>query len=154
MLGWLSPPLEAPLHIAGRISATLQVSSSAPDTAFNIRILDVRPDGQVIHVREGIRALSLRDGDRQRVPYTPGEAVTLPLETWPIEYVFQEGSRVLFQVASASFPKFEAHSNTTTYWADAVETQPADQSVHLSGSQVTLPVVVPPMSRADAAPLP
>lgn len=154
MLGWLSPPLESSLHIAGSISAILQVSSSAPDTAFNIRILDVRPDGRVIHVREGIRALSLRDGDSKRVPYTPGASVTLPLETWPIEYVFQEGSRVLFQVASSSFPKFEAHSNTTVYWADAVETQPAEQAVYLEGSQITLPVVPQPVSRSAAWPAP
>jgi putative CocE/NonD family hydrolase len=148
MVGWLSAPLATPLHIAGSISARLQVASSAPDTAFNVRVLDVRPDGQVIHVREGIRALTLRDGDRHRVPYTPGEPVRLPLETWPIEYVFQAGSRVMVQVASASFPKFEAHSNTTTYWADAVETVPAQQSVFTGLSQITLPVVRQPETQA------
>ena len=117
------------------------MGSDAPDTAFNVRLLEVRPNGDAIHVREGIRALSFRDGDDARVPYTPGEVVSIEIETWPVEYVFQPGSQLLVQVASASFPKFEAHANTTEHWADAVETVPANQSLHLSDTVVTLPVV-------------
>lgn len=141
MVGWVSPPLEAPLHIAGAVSAELAVSSTAPDTAFNVRILDVQPDGAVIHVREGIRALSFRDGDDHRAPYTPGDTAQLTVETWPVEYVFQPGSRVMVQLASASFPKFEAHTNTTEYWADAVDVAVATQSIHLAESRIHLPVV-------------
>ncbi|MFT4976343.1 MAG: putative CocE/NonD family hydrolase [Myxococcota bacterium] len=141
LLGWVTPPLEAPLHIAGSVTATLAVSSSAPDTAFNVRILDLQPDGTLVHVREGIRALSFRDGDSTRSPYVIGDTVSITVETWPVEYVFQPGSQVMVQVASASFPKFEAHSNTLVYWADAVEVVSAEQTIHLSASSVELPVV-------------
>lgn len=65
----------------------------------------------------------------------------LIIETGAIEYVFQPGSRVLVQIASASFPLFEAHANTDEYWADAVALPPARQTIHRAESAVTLPVV-------------
>ena len=148
MLGWQSDPLAAPVRIAGRVSATLTVSSTAEDTAFNIRIAEVRSDGTVLHVREGIRALSFRRGDDHAVSYTPGEAVSLTIETWPIDFQFQAGSRIRIELASASFPKFEAHTNTAVYWADAVETVPATQTIHAAA--ITLPAVgEAAMSSAD-----
>ncbi|MFT5685576.1 MAG: putative CocE/NonD family hydrolase [Myxococcota bacterium] len=139
MIGWRTAPLTEPLRIAGGITATLTVSSSAADTAFNVRIVEIRPDGTQLHVREGIRALSFRDGDEHRVEYTPDEPVELVVETWPIDFQFQAGSRILVEIASASFPKFEAHANTTEYWADAVETVIATQTIH--ALSVSLPVV-------------
>ncbi len=139
MLGWQTAPLPAPMHIAGPITATLTVSSSAADTAFNVRIVEVDQDGRALHVREGIRALSFREGDEARVAYTPGETVELVVETWPIDFQFQAGSQLRVEVASASFPKFEAHTNTDEYWADAVETTIARQQLH--SVSVSLPVV-------------
>ncbi|MEL6342390.1 MAG: CocE/NonD family hydrolase [Myxococcota bacterium] len=141
LVGWRSAPLDAPLHIAGTVQAKLSVSSDAPDTTFNVRILEELADGVRVHVREGIRALSFRDGDGERVAYTPGETVSLTIETPPIEYVFQPGSRILVQVSSASFPRFEAHTNTTAYWADATTLVVAEQILHLNDTTIVLPVV-------------
>ncbi len=148
MVGWQTPPLTAPMRIAGPITATLTVSSTAPDTAFNVRIVDVRPDGTALHVREGIRALSFREGDAHRVAYTPGEVVELVVETWPIDYQLSPGSRLRLEVASASFPKFEAHTNTDEYWADAVRTEVATQTLHRV--TVSLPLVSDTVSRAES----
>lgn len=138
MVGWQTEPLAEAMRIAGPVTATLTVSSSAVDTAFNVRVVEVRPDGKALHVREGIRALSFRDGDEARVAYVPGEVVEVVVDTWPIDFQFQAGSRIRIEVASASFPKFEAHANTDVYWADAVETVVASQEVH--GVSVSLPV--------------
>lgn len=140
LVGFRTAPLTEPLHVAGTFTASLRFASDAEDTAVNVRILEERPSGARIHVRESIVRLSLRDGP-DTPPYTPGEVVTVPLETWPIEYVFEAGSRVLVQVASASFPKYEAHPNVPGPPAEAVETRPARQRLILEGSTVTLPVV-------------
>ena len=139
LIGWQSAPVSVPTRIAGRIRADLTVSSTAEDTAFNVRILEQTADGRRLHIRESIRALSFREGDMSRVPYTPGQPVPLTIETWPVDYQLQAGSRIVLQLASASFPKYEAHSNTAVYWADAVETVSATQTIHRAA--VTLPVV-------------
>ncbi|MCO4743868.1 MAG: CocE/NonD family hydrolase [Proteobacteria bacterium] len=140
LIGFRSEPLVEPLHVAGRLQATVAFASEAPDTAINVRFLEERANGRRIHVRESILALSHRDG-HGNATYTPGDVLALELETWPVEYVFEAGSRVLVEFGSASFPKYEAHSNTTVPWAQAVETVPASQRVIFEGTEVRLPVL-------------
>lgn len=142
LIGFRSEPLAADLHVAGTLRATVSFASDAEDTALNVRFLEERADGRRIHVRETILALSHRDGHGEAT-YTPGETVTLDLETWPIEYIFEEGSRILVEFGSASFPKYEAHSNTVGPWAEVMTTQPASQRILFVDSSVRIPVVQP-----------
>ncbi len=137
LVGFRSEPLAAPLHVVGGLRATLRVTTDAPDTAFLVRFLEERPGGRRIAVRETIRALS----DLPEGAPRPGDLVEVPLETWPVDYRFEAGSRLLVQVGSASFPKYEAHANTEEPWAEAVDLRPARQGLSLSGSAVTLPVI-------------
>lgn len=141
VLGWLTEPLTEPLHVAGPLSATLDVASTAPDSAVGLRVAEVRPDGSVWQIREGYRVLTLRDGDAQRVAYRPGERVRVSIDTWPIEHRLEAGSRILFQVASASWPKLEAHPNRAEPWAEVTDPQPAEQTLFLDATRFTLPVV-------------
>jgi putative CocE/NonD family hydrolase len=141
MLGWVSEPLSEPLHIAGKIDATVRFASTAEDTAVNIRVVEVQPSGKRIHVREGIQVLSFREGREQVAEYTPGDVIDVEVSTWPIEYQFQAGSRILFEVASASFPKFAAHGNVAEPWASVKEPITAKQTVQLEGTVLRLPVV-------------
>lgn len=140
LLGFRSAPLESAMHVAGPLTARLVVTSDAPDTALNVRFLEERPDGRRIHVREGIVSLSLRDGVDTEA-HVSGEPTHVSVETWPVEYVFEAGSRLLVQVASASFPKYEAHANRAEPWTEVVETVPARQGLVLGGSWVDLPVL-------------
>ncbi|MCB9680790.1 MAG: CocE/NonD family hydrolase [Alphaproteobacteria bacterium] len=148
MIGFQTTPLEAPLHIAGPVHATLSVSTDVAETGLNVRIVERTADGQDLHVREGNTVLTLRDGTGVRQPYTPGERVAVEITTWPVEHQFAAGSRVLVEIASASFPKVEASANTTTRWD--LETTPvvAHTTVHLGGTVVTLPVVTVPTPAA------
>ena len=142
LVGFVSGPLEEDLHIAGRIEAQVAFASDAGDTAVNVRVLELRPDGKRVHVREGSQALSHRDG-RGYAVYQPGEVVEVALETFPVEYVFEAGSRVMVQFASASFPKYEAHTNVPGPWAEVDLTALARQRVIFEGTQITLPEVLP-----------
>ena len=140
LVGFVSEPLAEPLHVAGNLHARLQVATTAPDTAFNVRFLEERPNGARIHVRETILALSARP-NADNEPYQAGSAVLIDLETWPVEYVFEAGSRILVEVGSASFPKYEAHSNTGEHWTTAVETPVATQRLIFEGSAIMLPLL-------------
>ena len=61
VLRFVSEPLAEPLHFAGTVFAELDVSSSAPDSAFGFRLL-VQREGRDIILREGFATLALRDG--------------------------------------------------------------------------------------------
>lgn len=140
VLTFVSPPLDAPLHLAGGVEAYLRVDSSAEDTAFGFELMVAEPDSDTWHhVREAFGALSFRRGSTATVAYTPGETVGLSLDAWPIEWTFPAGARLRVDVTSSSFPLYAAHPNVSGPWADAPTSVPAVQRLH-PGSYVDLPV--------------
>jgi putative CocE/NonD family hydrolase len=104
--------LDAPQRIAGPLHAVLTVSSSALDTDFVARLVDVFPDGRAISVQEG--ALRARYRDRAAKPslLVPGEHVTLTVDMRSIAYSVAAGHRLRLDVASSSFPRLERNLHT------------------------------------------
>lgn len=147
LLRFVSAPLDAPLHLAGRIAVELEVASDAPDTAFGFRLLEKRPGGAEIVLREGFATVALRDG-APRKPYTPGDRVTLVPDAAPLEAELQPGSRLVLVLTSSSFPAYEAHPNVAGLLSEATETAVARQRVF--AATLVVPEVDP---TADEAPV-
>jgi uncharacterized protein len=138
------------LEIAGRISAELHVASSAPDSAFALKLNEVLADGRVLNIADGIASLAYRDPARAPQPYTPGDALALRIETWPIAWQVQPGSSLRVDIASANFPAYHAHPNRAGLWSEIAAVDPADQQVFAGGerlSRVQVPVKVPVFDR-------
>jgi putative CocE/NonD family hydrolase len=138
VLTFQSPPLAKSLFISGKISVTLDVSSSAPDTAFTAKLIEVFPDGRPFNIRDSITSLAYRNGAEVPLDYTPGDRVSVTLEFWPIAWRMQVGSRLRLDVSSSDFPKFHAHTNRAGPWAEQTGADTADQVVY--GGRVDLPV--------------
>lgn len=141
LVGFRSAPFEQPTVLAGPLTATLAVSADTTDSAIGVRFLERRSDGTLLHLREDLLALSFREDDAHKVPYTPGEVVEVQLMTWPLHHELAAGSSLVVQLASASFPKYEAHANTSEPWDEAERPVPATLTVDFARSWVTLPVV-------------
>ncbi len=144
VLSFQSPPLAAPVHIAGSIRVHLSVSSTAEDTAFTVKLMEVKPDGRALNIRDTIRSLRHRNGDLHAEDYSPGEQVQLRLKTWPIEWQLSAGSRLRVDISSSNFPAYHVHPNLPGPWAEQGRVQRATQRVQ-RGS-VELPVVRPELS--------
>lgn len=136
-----SEPMTDSLHLAGAPKVDLRVRSTAPDTAFTVKLMEERADGTRVLVRDGARTLALRESDVRRVPYTPGTAVDLSIELWPIEWVVPAGSRLVLEVSSSNFPALAAHTNRFGPWAAQTGADVAENTV-LSG-RVRLPELQP-----------
>ncbi len=54
VLTFVTSPLELPMLIAGQISVNLEISSSAPDTAFTAKLIEVFVDGSAVNIRDNI----------------------------------------------------------------------------------------------------
>src|SRR5580692_6359478 len=54
VLCFTSPVLTEPLEVTGHVSLTLYASSSAPDTDFTGKLVDLFPDGRAIFLTDGI----------------------------------------------------------------------------------------------------
>lgn len=130
-------PLERAQRLVGRMSLSLSVKSTAKDTAFVAKLVDIDEQGLAVHVTDGAATLRLPTAkDEAPVPYTPGEQRTVELDFLPTEWVLKPGHRLGLWVSSSSFPMFSAHPNTETPWY--LETQPllATQTLELGGASV------------------
>ncbi|MFI9384984.1 CocE/NonD family hydrolase [Kutzneria sp. NPDC052558] len=145
VLVYTGQPLAKPLAVTGPITVTLFAATTAPDTDFTAKVVDVRPDGRAFIVTDGIVRLRYRDGEqRPAAPAEPGTVHRLSINVWPTSHCFAAGHRVRLEVSSSNFPQHDRNPNTGDPFGAATTTVPADQTVFSGGacpSRLTLPVV-------------
>jgi uncharacterized protein len=144
VLVYTSPPLEDDLEVTGNLEVVLFAASSALDTDFTAKLLDVYPAGCAIHLAEGIRRARHR-GSLERVELlTPGEASRFSIELAPTSNVFKRGHRLRLEVSSSNFPRFDRNLNTGEDMFRGTRMVVAEQTVlHTAEypSHILLPVV-------------
>ncbi|MEM9556279.1 MAG: CocE/NonD family hydrolase [Acidobacteriota bacterium] len=143
VLVYTSPVLESGLEIEGPIDAVLYVSSSAKDTDFSVKLVDVAPDGKAVNVRIGFLRARYREGRHKQVFMEPGEVYRVPVSLNDIAYYFKPGHRLRVQVTSSDFPSYDRNLNTGGRNYDEREWVKAENMVHHSAeypSHIVLPV--------------
>jgi len=144
VLVYTSEPLDAKLEIAGPIEVTLFVSSSAKDTDFTLKLIDVHPDGSAWNLDETIQRARYREGYDREVFMEPGEVYELKLGPLVTSATFDGGHRIRVEVSSSNFPRFARNLNTGGANYDESEGVVAVNAVHHSreyASRIVLPVV-------------
>ncbi len=144
VLTFTSSPEKQRLQVAGRIIADLWVSSSAPDTDFVVRLIDVYPDGYMQNLCDGIMRARYRHSLKEAAWIQPGEIFELKVDLWSIAHVFKPGHRLAVQVTSSSFPRWDRNWNTKEDPGAATGGQSARQTIwHNTGhpSCIILPVL-------------
>ncbi|MBI3330094.1 MAG: CocE/NonD family hydrolase [Nitrospinae bacterium] len=144
VLCYTSAPLTQALEITGPITVTLYAASSAPDTDFTAKLVDVRPDGYAQNLADGIVRARYREARDRPSPITPGTIYLYTIDLWSTSFVFQPGHRIRVDIASANFPRFDRNHNTgRAFFADA-ELQAATQTIYHDAahpSHIVLPVI-------------
>ena len=152
VLVYTSPTLESPLTVLGSVYVTLFAASSAPDTDFVARLVDVYPDGRAICVADGILRASAREsypapGVVRPVapsPIEPGEIYEYVIDLWATGITFLPGHRIRVEITSSSHPRWERNLNTGESTLESSRTEVAHQTIfHDAGrpSRITLTVV-------------
>jgi putative CocE/NonD family hydrolase len=144
VLVYSSEPLTTALEVSGFVEATLKVSSSAKDTDFAVKLVDVAPDGTAWIIGDTILRARYRDGYDRPVLMNPGTTYALKLTPIATSIRFGVGHRIRIEVTSSNFPKFERNLNTGG--PNETESKPivADNRIHHAGANlsfVDLPVV-------------
>jgi putative CocE/NonD family hydrolase len=139
---FVTPPLKDRKRLAGRARVSLAVRSSAKDTAFYAKLVDIDPRGRAVHVTDGAATLRLPTArDATPVPYEPNAVRTVELDLWPTEWVLEPGHRLGLWVSSSNWPTLSAHLNTEEPWFRAQQALLAEQTLELGGPSVlSLPV--------------
>ena len=105
-------PLEQELNVTGPVSATLFAKSSAVDTDFTGKLVDVAPDGSAMDVAEGILRMRYRDSREHASLINPGQIYQITLDLWSTSNVFLRGHMLRLEISSSNFPRFDRNLNT------------------------------------------
>ena len=153
VLCFTSAVLGDDLEVTGPVTVTLHAATSAADTDFTAKLVDVWPDGRAMGVADGIVRARYRDGTGQPAPITPGAVHEYVIDLIATSQVFKAGHRVRVDVASSNFPCFDRNPGSGAAAATATERDfvVADQTICHDAehpSYITLPVI--PREPADA----
>lgn len=143
-------PLERGVELTGRVTAHLWVSSSARDTDFTIKLLDVYPpsadypDGCAINLAHGILRMRFRDSYEHPTPMEPDAVYQIQIPAYPTSNRFEAGHRIRIDISSSNFPHFDVNPNSGAPAGIAGEPVVAHNRIYLDRmrpSHVVLPVI-------------
>ena len=144
VLAYTSAPVAAPLEVTGPLVVKLFASSSAVDTDFTAKLVDVRPDGYAQNLADGILRTRYRASRMRPSFLTPNQVYDLTIDLWATSHVFLPGHRVRLEISSSNFPRFDRNLNTGEDQATSSRRQTAAQTIFHDSrypSHVLLPVI-------------
>lgn len=146
VLCYTSDPLPRPLEVIGPLTVVLHASSSARDTDFTAKLVDVAADGRATSVSDGILRSRYRESLSAPSPLRPGEVYQLPISLGATAIVFAAGHRIRLEISSSNFPRFDRNTNSGGTIAEegTSDMRPAlNQVHHRTGhpSRLILPVI-------------
>jgi uncharacterized protein len=145
VLVYRSEPLTEPVEVTGRAEVRLRVSSSAVDTDFTAKLVDVYPpssdypDGYDMLINDSIIRCRYRNGFEREELMEPGEEVEVTILLPPTSNVFAAGHRIRIDISSSNFPRLERNPNTGEPIGRHTHMVEAEQTVH--AGHVVLPVI-------------
>lgn len=144
VLVYTAPACDTDLEVTGPVNADLWVSTSAVDTDFTAKLVDVFPDGAAIFICQGIVRPSVTALAGKEL--TPGATYHVRIDLAPTSYVFQAGHSIRLEVSSSCFPVYDPNPNTGGRYSGGTPAEHvvAEQHVfheHDRPSHLTLPVI-------------
>ena len=130
VLVYTTPPLDEDVTVIGPVRVELWAASSAPDTDFTAKLVDVHPDGYAQNVSEGIIRARYRNSDQRASWLTPGAVHDYTIDLGYTATVFRRGHRIRLEISSSNFPHFDRNPNTATAFGEGAELEPATQRVY------------------------
>ena len=131
-----TPPLEDDMTLIGPITVNLHVSSSAVDTDFTAKLVDVYPSsesypaGFEMNITDGIVRARYRNRPDREEFMQPGEVVELSVTPFPTANVFKKGHRIRVDLSSSNFPRFDINPNTGEPLGRNRRAIPADNTIY------------------------
>jgi len=144
VLVYTSQPLEKELEVTGPVKVVLYAASSAPDTDWTGKLVDVHPDGRAFNLCDGILRARYRESDRKLTLIEPDKVYRYEIDLWVTSNVFLPGHRLRIEVSSSNFPHFDRNPNTGHELGADSEMRSAAQTIYHDAehpSHVLLPII-------------
>ena len=141
-----SAPLAAPMEVVGYPEVILHAASSAQDTDFFAKLIDVAPDGQNRDIASGMVRARYRNGLDKPKLLKPGAVIEYRIKLRPTANEFQPGHRIRLDLTSSDFPNYDRNHNTAADQNADAELVIAEQTIHHGGATPSR-LVLPRMTR-------
>jgi hypothetical protein len=144
VLVYSTEPLLQPLEVCGPLRVHLYAATSARDTDWTAKVLDVHPDGFAQRLNDGIVRARYRNGMEREAFVEPGRVESYEIDAWSTCVLLGEGHRLRLEISSSAFPKFDRNLNTGGPIGKEKEGVVAEQTVYhdrARPSRVVIPVV-------------
>ena len=144
VLVYTSEPLERDTDVTGNVALELWAVTSAPDTDWTAKLVDVHPDGRALNVCDGILRARYRESLERTSPIESDRAYRYRIDVGPTSMVFERGHSIRLEISSSNFPAYARNLNTGGTHDEESEPRPAIQTVlHDADHQsvLKLPVV-------------
>ncbi len=112
VLVYSTEPFTQDVEVTGHVLLDLYAKSSAVDTDFTGKLVDVWPNGFAQNLTEGILRARYRDSQEAPELLNPGQVYKLEVDMWSTSNVFRQGHRLRLEVSSSNFPRFDRNLNT------------------------------------------
>jgi putative CocE/NonD family hydrolase len=145
VLCYTSAVLQEPIDVVGPVSCSLFASSSARDTDWHARLVDVYPDGSARFLCHGVLRARFRTSFERPQLMEPGETYCFTFGMDATGNRFLPGHRIRVEVTSSWFPRWDRNTNSgaaNNFLDDTVVS--ARQTIyHQEGlaSHIVLPVI-------------
>jgi putative CocE/NonD family hydrolase len=113
VLVYTSGPLEQDLAVIGQARASFWAKSSARDTDFVAKLVDVHPDGFAHNLLDRVIRARFRNGSKTAPSLIePGKAYEYAIDLGYTATVFKKGHRIRLDISSSNFPRLARNHNT------------------------------------------
>lgn len=143
VITFMTEQLEEATEVTGAVRLKLYISSTAVDTDFTAKLLDIYPDGRQMLITDNVQRVKFRNGFEQADPLKPGTVGVLEIDLWSTSLIYNKGHRIGVQISSSNYPRFEINPNTGDDLPDGVDMVSAENTIHFGAkypSVLILPI--------------
>lgn len=144
VLVYTSPELDADTEVTGPVIVELYAETTAKDTDFTAKLVDVYPDGRAMNLCDGIIRGRYRESVKTAKLLEPGKIYKYKIDLKVTSNVFKKGHRIRVEISSSNFPRFDRNPNTGNIFAQDAELISATQKIYHDAehpSHILLPII-------------
>jgi putative CocE/NonD family hydrolase len=150
VLTFQTSPLSSDVEVVGPLIVDFWASSSAVDTDFTAKLMDVYPpsddypSGYAMYLIDSIIRARYRDSYEKQTLMKPGQIYKFTMDLWNTANLFKAGHRIRLDMSSSNFPTYDVNPNTGERIGYHTRTEIAKNSIYLDEdhpSKVILPIV-------------
>lgn len=144
VLVFTSEKLTEPVEVTGPVKVILYAASSAPDTDWTAKLVDVHPDGTPYNLCDGIIRAQFRESMNTPSTIEPGKVYRYEIDLWVTSNVFLKDHKIRVEISSSNFPRFDRNPNSGLPFGTDTKLNKASQTIYHNArhpSHILLPVI-------------